>query len=126
MGLTTILISVTILDRFLESNGVMPTFSYPPSYYRIFLPGKEHISTLDPQPAFLRAELTSTPAGAAHAANKTTHIFIPDRQSPTDRVWPCTPTPTCHTPTSWSLPSVRSTSSTNCRINPTGLCGAAQ
>lgn len=58
----------------------MPTFGYPPSYHRILLPGEEHISTINPQPAFVRPKLTSTPADVADAANQNTHIFIPNRQ----------------------------------------------
>ncbi|KAK3291463.1 uncharacterized protein B0H64DRAFT_246201 [Chaetomium fimeti] len=85
MGLTTILrgfkVPVAILDRFLEANGVTPTFGYPPTYHRGSLPGEENLPTLDPQPAFLRARLAATPAGAADTANQNTHIFIPNRQS---------------------------------------------
>jgi hypothetical protein len=84
MGLTTILrgfkVPVAVLDRFFESNGVTPTFGYPPTYDRIQLPGDEHFPTQDPQPAFLRAKLAATPAGAANTHNQNTHIFIPNRK----------------------------------------------
>ncbi|KAK4033645.1 hypothetical protein C8A01DRAFT_19433 [Parachaetomium inaequale] len=78
MGLTTILrgfkIPVAVLDRFLESNGVMQTWGYPPKYDRLPLPGSDR-PTLDPQSAFLRTKLAATAAGGAN-----TRIFIPNRE----------------------------------------------
>ena len=84
MGLTTILrgfkIPVAVLDRFFESNGIMPTFGYPPTYNRPQLPGDEDIPTLDLQSALLRTKLAATPAGAADTYNQNTRIFISNRE----------------------------------------------
>lgn len=86
MGLTTILrgfkVPVAVLDRFYESNGVTPTFGYPPTYNRILLPGDiDDFSIQDPHSAFLRAKLAATPAGAADTRNQNTLVFVPNRQS---------------------------------------------
>jgi hypothetical protein len=74
MGLTTILrgfkVPIAILDRFLEFNGVMQTWGYPPMYDRPPLPGSDR-PTLDPQSAFLRTKL---------AATNYIRIFIPNSQ----------------------------------------------
>ncbi|KAG7285415.1 hypothetical protein NEMBOFW57_010042 [Staphylotrichum longicolle] len=84
MGLTTILrgfkVPITILDRFYESNGVTPTFGYPPTYNRVLLlPGDvDDFSIQDPHSAFLRAKLT---AAAADTRSQNTLVFIPNRQS---------------------------------------------
>ncbi|KAK4151837.1 hypothetical protein C8A00DRAFT_16798 [Chaetomidium leptoderma] len=74
MGLTTILrgfkIPVTLLDRFLETNGIKPTFGYPPIYDCLPLPGSDH-PPLDPESAFLRNRL---------GGDTKTRIFVPNRQ----------------------------------------------
>lgn len=86
MGLTTILrgfkVPVAVLDRFFESNGVMPTFGYPPRYYRSRLPGDppEDFATQDAHSALLRAKLAATPAGAADTHNQNIRIFIPNKE----------------------------------------------
>ena len=84
MGLTTILrgfkVPVSVLDRFFESNNIIPTDGYPPTYDPVQIPGHPPIPTLDPHSAFLRAKLAATPAGAADVHNQNTHIFIPNRE----------------------------------------------
>lgn len=69
MGLTAILrgfkIPVAILDRFLEANGVEPTYGYPPFYAR---------TELDAGSKFLREKI------AAVAGQTRTRIFIPQKQ----------------------------------------------
>jgi len=75
MGLTTILrgfkIPVAVLDRFLEANGVKPTFGYAPIYDLLPLPGADR-PALDPQSAFLRRRVGG--------GDNQTRIFIPNRQ----------------------------------------------
>ncbi|KAK3898356.1 hypothetical protein C8A05DRAFT_19041 [Staphylotrichum tortipilum] len=78
MGLTTILrgfkVPVTLLDRFFEANGVMPTFNYPPRYDRIISPGNEDIiPAVDPHTALVRARL---PPGTSQ--NQNTRLFMPN------------------------------------------------
>jgi len=75
MGLTTILrgfkIPVAVLDRFLEANGVKPTFGYAPIYDLLPLPGADR-PALDPGSAFLHSRVGG--------ADNQTRIFIPNRQ----------------------------------------------
>lgn len=77
MGLTTILrgfkIPVVVLDRFLEANGIRPTFGYSPIYNFPTIPGID-CPPVDPQSEFLRSRV-----GGSDADNQT-RIFVPNRQ----------------------------------------------
>ncbi len=74
MGLTTILrgfkIPVAVLDRFLEANGIKPTFGYAPIYDFPALPGADR-PALDAESAFLRSRV---------GGDNQTRIFVPNRQ----------------------------------------------
>lgn len=67
-------VPISVLDRFFESNGIMQTQGYPPTYDHLPLPGLDR-PTLDPQSEFLRTEL-----GAAAAGGANIRIFIPNRE----------------------------------------------
>ncbi|KAH6855562.1 hypothetical protein B0I37DRAFT_365165 [Chaetomium sp. MPI-CAGE-AT-0009] len=75
MGLTTILrgfkVPVAVLDRFLEANGVKPTFGFAPIYTLLSFPGADR-PVLDPGSAFLRNRVGG--------GDNQTRIFIPNRQ----------------------------------------------
>ncbi|KAK4098159.1 hypothetical protein N658DRAFT_526528 [Parathielavia hyrcaniae] len=85
MGLATIVrgfkVPVAVLDRFFESNGLMPTYGFPPFYYCAGRhPGQppEDFATEDPHSAFFRAKLAATPEGAAdiHNQNTSEHAYV--------------------------------------------------
>ncbi len=82
MGLATLLrgfkAPLAALNRFFESNGVMPTLGYPPRYDRLQLPGDDE--TLGPQTALLRTKLAGTPTGAADIHSQNIRIFMPNKE----------------------------------------------
>jgi hypothetical protein len=71
-------VPVAILDRFLEANGVEPTYGYPPFYYNTTWDGESHhyhTELRDDGSKFLRAK-----ADAAGGSPTNTRIFVPQAE----------------------------------------------